>query len=371
MRSKAVRPVPVDYVQKILANPTSPITSGIKSPDGYPQSVEHFVVDDYPELLVAYGQRPKALLIMFPSDDIFQFVISEKNKYATTKTGEDVKMRYCDGATCHIKVETSIKGNRYEAGKDYPCVCAANKLFDIEKPKGELVPCSDFFHFTAWIIGPAGNFVNSQPYRFLSHSPNTRNNIFTTLSTVSQLTAPEDEEVIAQDGICNNGRLLGIMFALTVKMVRDGKKRYPIWSLHPVGNKDALLEAANKRMLPIIKANPFSLNAMRALQSGDTQTLPQLSAGENDQSIGNTAAIKQPPIALELPLDDKPQQTVIESSEKRDKLLHTFCDYEALIGSNFISRVRIVLKRNWDGNRNNLSDDDLRACIQRFREINK
>lgn len=62
-------------VREVVSDPLPPrlgkIKCGIKSPNGYPQSVDYFVATGkYASLFSqAYGDKPKSLLVYFPSDD--------------------------------------------------------------------------------------------------------------------------------------------------------------------------------------------------------------------------------------------------------------------------------------------------------------
>ena len=201
------------FRRRIAVDPRGKITSGRKSDKGYPQSLEYFNVDGFPELAESYGPKPTELTLFFPSDEITDFFDCEFNAYGAKET----KVRSCDGETCIHRINEELNGAKYVAGEATPCVCSQLAADDKKR-------CKYVAYLRAWIVSKkSGKIENHLCYLFQTHSQNSGDNIYSELEKVKYL---------------SHGGLRGITFSLSVKMVSgrtSAQQKFPIWELRAVG----------------------------------------------------------------------------------------------------------------------------------------
>ena len=202
----------VNMKYRVNVDKRGKITSGKKSDKGYPQSLDYFNIDLFPELQTAYGLKPNKLVIFFPSDTITDFFDCNYALY-----GNETKLRSCNGQTCIHRIEETINGVTYKAGEESECVCLA--LPDNDKKK-----CKYSMYLKAFIVDKnVGKVNNPLCYMFHSGSQNSGDNIYSELEKIKGL---------------NMGVLRGVPFGLSVEMVggkSEAKKKFPIWSLQAIG----------------------------------------------------------------------------------------------------------------------------------------
>jgi hypothetical protein len=213
---------------KVSADPRGKIKSGMKNAKGLPQSLDYFNIDKFPDLQAAYGLKPSMLIVFFPTNNITDFFDCNYVLY-----GKETKIRSCDGERCIHRIDEEIGGTKYAAGEESECTCLKHKIGDKDKKR-----CKYHAYFKAYIALPQTGKVDSPMcFLFETGSHNTGENVLSELEKIRVL---------------NNGVLLGVPFALSVKMVsgkESAKTKFPIWTLTPIG----LLSEIRKR------ADQFSL----------------------------------------------------------------------------------------------------------------
>jgi hypothetical protein len=251
------------------------ITSGTKVTNSqgkeHGKSLDHFNVSSFSELVGVYGQKPKTLLLTFINakpEDVFH---TEYNTWGG-KTGRGIKKRSCDGSQCRLNLTQDIAGQKYTPGI-YDCVCDALEL----PPAGpDSERCACYTMMTAMVIDPnSGTVVNHVPYRFETHSRNSSDALWTTLS--------ETYDVYKT--------IKGIVFALRVNMVKsvddDQPRNYPLWKMQRIGTPQQLLDAAESSVIPIDERS----SVVGMLQSGDGAPLDL--DGVTIQSVDEVAVVRQ------------------------------------------------------------------------------
>ncbi|WP_448510665.1 recombination directionality factor [Immundisolibacter sp.] len=218
---------------KIPCNPNGAITSGIKvvserTGKEYPKALDYFVIEDFPELVNSYGQKPKKLVLFFPTNDIAGFLDINYVLYGSNQQ----LIRKCNGETCFHRIDNEIdEKTKFKAGQTTPCICKEYGLSDDHKKK-----CHVFFWMKAFIGDLKLGKVNSPVcYLFKSGSKNSAENIISEINKVLDITG---------------GNLVGIPFGLSVDMVSgstDAQARFPIWTLQVLGSIEQIL-AWNKEV---------------------------------------------------------------------------------------------------------------------------
>ena len=216
------------------------ITSGEKGTSSggkeIPKSLDHFNVSKFPELAEAYGDKPKDLILFFPSDNIADFFDDEYNTYSSANT----KIRSCDGETCIHRIQEEINGATYAAGEATPCVCHTMNPDDKKR-------CKYVAYLRAWvgIPQPSGTprIESHLCYMFMTRSHNSGDSIKSGLKKIELL---------------NHGILRGIPFKLSVHMAAgktNAKEKFPIWSLEAIGTVSeiqrrgqAMIDAQRKQL---------------------------------------------------------------------------------------------------------------------------
>lgn len=234
------------------------ITTGIKKKSEstgkeYPSTTDYFVIDDFPELKVIYGEKPKKLMLVFPTNTIEDFFTADMVLYGSN----NAMIRKCDGDKECIHrideeltltgqldedgnlIETETYKKKYVAGEFTECVC---KLMQekIEKNGKEIRNpklCNCAMYLKAFIIDyRTKKIVSPLCYLFYSGSLNTASNIYSELKKIQTIVG---------------GRIAGLPFGLSVDMVSgktDAKVKYPIWNLQVLGTM-AQLELAAESFL--------------------------------------------------------------------------------------------------------------------------
>lgn len=327
-----------DIKIRISCDMRGKITTGMKSEKGFPMSLDYFDISEFPELRAAYGEKPSKLVLIFPSNNIEDFVFTEYSQWGG-KGKAAVKKRYCDGESCTFNAAGKVNGKTIEPGTSCPCVC---KQFNLT---GEDA-CKCYTSLKAFVVNPnTGKIENHIPYKFESHSVNSSDNVLTEVIKISQMTG---------------GRLMGVPFLMSVTMketLKAGEKRkFPIWSIQAVGKIDNVLAFAEKGFLPVHASNALAISA------GDLETPKALASGSANK-VSNVSASVAPQDA-ELSLD------LQAMSPQREKLLSAFVDHQSNFtdgAPKFKNIITATIKRNWSGNAADLSDDELRACINKVK----
>lgn len=200
---------------RVNADPRGKITTGLKVFNAeknkeLPTSTDYFVVSDFNELVMAYGEKPTKLILFFPSDTIEDFYSSEYSLYGSNQK----KIRTCDGVKCIHRISEVIGKDTFEAGES-ECICES---YDVEKKKR----CNYVMQLKAFICLPSGNVENPNCYFFETHSKNSGDNIYSEIERIKSIF----------------GTLRNIPFELSVKMCNSNSNafsKFPIWNLRAIG----------------------------------------------------------------------------------------------------------------------------------------
>jgi len=299
--------------RRISSDQRGKIKTGIKvkkENKEYPQSLDYFYVNAFPELLDAYGEKPDKLIIVFPSNNIDEFFNTEYNLWAS-KGGSHVKKRYCDSVECTHYISEEIGGQKYSPGEISPCLC-----FDEDGNKTDIenkLRCKSYTSIKAFIIHPQkGTIISPTCYLFETHSDNSSNNIYTEIDKIWHMTG---------------GLLTKIPFVLSVNMVESTvaengeseKRKYPIWHLQAFGTTEQIIEFSNRPMLPTTEKtkielaeetpqieapkeetiSPYTQSVIRARLKGVAELLKQdgiTTPGAFFERYGGTATLKDVPV---------------------------------------------------------------------------
>lgn len=229
------------------------ITTGIKKVSErtgkeYPATTDYFVIDDFTELKEVYGDKPKKLVIVFPTNTIEDFFDANMVLYGSNNQ----MIRKCDGVEClhRIDEDLSLVGRfeedgtiqeaesyqkKYVAGEISECCC---KLMPsvIQKDGKEVKNpklCNVAMYMKAFIVNyKTSKIISPLCYHFYSGSENTASNIYSELSKIQNML---------------NGRIAGLPFGLSMDMVpgkANAKIKYPIWNLQILGTMAQIEQAA-------------------------------------------------------------------------------------------------------------------------------
>jgi len=230
---------------KIACDPRGNISSGHKTEAGYPESLDYFNISKFPELIEAYGEKPTALVLFFPTNRITDFLDCNYQLW-----GKNNKLiRSCDGEKCLHRINEEVNGKKYAAGEETECIC--NQL-----PAEDKKRCRFSGWFKAFVALPRiGKIDNPMPYRFVTGSHHSMENVISELEKMLVL---------------NNGVLIGVPFMLTVKMVSGiDNRKFPIWNLFPIGTLSTIRERGQR--LELSPNDRIKIPESRQLQPKDTE----------------------------------------------------------------------------------------------------
>ena len=214
-----------NYKKRIAVDTRKKITTGYKGKHTtkagkeveIPKKADHFVLHHpetgevyFPELIEFYGEKPKEMFVMFPSDDYSEFFDDNFNLWTSTHN----KRRQCDGETCLHVIDEEVKGTKYKAGTESECICEKFGLRQTEVKEEKAIACSCDMLLKAYILNPENSKVISPTcYMFYSGSINTADNLRSQLERFK--------------------RLSGIPFKLFLKEITRGDKTFVIWDIIP------------------------------------------------------------------------------------------------------------------------------------------
>lgn len=215
------------------------ITTGKKSERGFPQSLDHFDLEGFPELRAVYGERPQELVIVLPTNDITDFFDDSFGSWGK-KGGEAVLRRHCDGESCVHRIEETVGGVAYGRGEVSACVCEG-------LPEGDKQRCAYGAILKAYIANPSGGeYISPICYGFRTGSINSGQSIKSELLKMEFLMRQQSGGV---------ARLAGLPMLLSVRMVGgkdDARTKFPIWNLTAMSfNVPALPQPATREPLAL------------------------------------------------------------------------------------------------------------------------
>lgn len=199
----------------------------------YPASLDYFNIEDFPELLNAYGEKPTRMVVYLPAKDIEDFYFE---KFALYNRANEL-VRSCDGEVCTHRTSEEICGDQYGAGEQGECIC---KLYE-DQECFEKKKCRFVAQLKVLIgVPPDFKVKSTDCYMFETGSINSGINIKSELFKMAQLTG---------------GNIGGLPFAINVRMVSgktNAKMKFPIWdfrSLVDLADLKKRLEAAGAKLL--------------------------------------------------------------------------------------------------------------------------
>ena len=229
------------------------ITNGMKNEQGLPVKLNYFRIDDFPELVKAYGEKPITMLLFCPTDNMKDFFIYEMVKWGKKDGQKDgVRTRTCNGKKVKFHVPFEYKGKKYEAGKEYDCMCTALNLDPNDKEDKKRM-CRADVSLDVFIYCPDVKDLQSPLcYRIQCHSKNSGDEVYSALTHAQKITG---------------GKLFGVPFMLSVRMVQskdDPRQKFPIWQMRVMGLipqlKKLLGQAGSNFIMPHdIEEEPLAL----------------------------------------------------------------------------------------------------------------
>lgn len=236
-----------------MVDPRGKLKTGMKL-NNLPKSLDYFNAEKFPELREAYGEKPAAFVVRFPSDEPIDFFDCNFEHWAGRKADKETGtlIRKCDGEVCLHRINETIAGTTYGAGEESGCVCQTLKEDDKQR-------CKYVAYLKAWVVLPqTGKIENPLCYLFETHSQNSGDAIMSALNDVRILTG---------------GTLRGIPFSLSVKMVsgkEDAKQKFPIWTLLPLGTVTQMREQSQLltgATIPLLSRAPQAIEDIIARES--------------------------------------------------------------------------------------------------------
>ena len=276
------------------------ITTGIPTTEGRGKAVDYFVVDDFPELLAAYGHKPQMLIVYPPSDVLEDFFDDQMCLWGGGKNG--VKVRTCDTVDCVHRVAEEVEGVKYAAGEETLCICLERwrekvdpvtgnpekdpitnlPVMELEYPglpEKHPKKCRYLVNPKFYIgIPPKFSVESLSCYLFETHSINSGEQLKSELLRIQKIT----------------GRMAEVPFKLTVKMAghgTDASKKFPIWHLEVAMNSTQLRAARNlqdgfdPKLLPETAIDPQAVMPVAELTEGPGATDPADPVGYTPEQI--------------------------------------------------------------------------------------
>lgn len=241
----------------------------------YGRGLAYFNVRKYPEIAAVYGEKPNAIFVMIPSNDLNVFLRSEYSQMGKPKDADPnktgIRKLACDGQTCTVKLKSSICGKHFPAGKVMPCVCAQYPEYVGEDR------CVCWTELTAFVVHPqTGVILLPSPVAFSTKSLDNSDQWLTELPKLLTITQGKPQGQYLR---------LQVQWVESIKVVGDEqteKRNYPKLSLQLLGDIASIKRLAARNVLPVDaeQAQEAALllssgvNA-RALTAGDNKSAPQ------------------------------------------------------------------------------------------------
>lgn len=210
----------------------------------YPQGLSYFNVDKYPEIAAAYGDKPTALYVMIPSNDLNVFLRSEYSQMGKPKEADankpGIRKVACDGQTCTVKLATTICGKRFNAGKVMPCVCAQNPDYVGDDR------CICWTELIAFVVHPqTGVILLPSPVAFSTKSLDNSDQWLTELPKLLTITQGKPQGQYLR---------LQVQWVESIKVIGDEqteKRNFPKLSLQLLGDIASIKRLATRNVLPV------------------------------------------------------------------------------------------------------------------------
>lgn len=303
-----------NWKMRVSSDIRGKITTGMKVKKNgkeYPKALDYFNITAFDELIEAYGEKPSKLVIIFPSDNIDEFIQTEYSVWSTSKSGNPWKKRTCDGEVCLHNAPEKLNGTDYIAGEEHECF----RCYDDDCELPERDRCKSYTGFSARVIDPkAGTIISPRPYRFQTNSDNSSDRILSECTNIFN----------------GFGGIAGIPFILSVEMKesqvpgKDGKvekRQFPLWDLQAHGTVAMINMYRERRQLPTREENALILDESKMITSGKEKAL-------NPPAEKDKTASQAPP-AGEVPVC-KACGSELRESDKVTDGYHEVChpDYE-------------------------------------------
>lgn len=282
----------IEHRLKIQTDRRGKISSGKKGPTGLPMKLDYFDVSDFQELVQAYGDKPKALIVVLPSDNIPDFLGDSYTLYGGKPGKDATKIRTCDGNNCVHRIDEQILGEKFTAGEITDCVCKSLGLFETEDKELKKKACRYRAYFKAFVADKSGRVITPLPILFETGSINSGSNIG---STVAQM------QFITSSMTGGKSMIAFLPFIIVVKMVSSAKRAnltFPIWHMYPVGS----MAQIRNRLIEVAKrfggGDALIKEIQSRAESSDRNLIAESSVGVDE--------LDQRPVVDEPPMDEEP-----------------------------------------------------------------
>lgn len=287
----------IEHKMKIQSDQRGKISSGKKNPvNGLPMKLDYFDVSDFAELTQVYGDKPKQLIVVLPSDNPADFLQDSYTLYGGKPGKDATKIRTCDGNNCVHRIDENVGGESFKAGEISDCVCKVLGLFDTEDKELKKKACRYRAYFKAFVADKSGRVITPMPISFETGSINSGSNIG---STVAQM------QFITSSMTGGKSMIAFLPFIITVKMVSSSKKAnltFPIWHLYPVGS----MAQIRNRLLEVAKRFGGGDSLIKEIQGraevSDRNLIAESSVGVDD--IDQRPVVDEPMVDDEAPPED-------------------------------------------------------------------
>lgn len=195
------------------------ITTGKKTEEGYPTTLDHFNVSAFPEVIAAYGEKPESLIVLCPAHSLEEFFDDNFGAWGRN----NALKRQCDGVECVHRIKETVNGIQFEQSEISDCVCQG--MADDSKER-----CGYGMTLKMFISHPDKlEYLTPVCYGFKTGSINSGDTIRSELQKMEFLSRTRNE---------GSPSLAGMPFRLSVRMVSgkdNANKKFPIWSMQAVG----------------------------------------------------------------------------------------------------------------------------------------
>jgi len=237
----------INHKMRLTKDARGAITPGVrveKEGKTYGKGLSYFNVEKYPEIAAAYGEKPTAIFVMIPSNDLNAFLRSEYSQMGKPKDADPnkpgIRKLVCDGQTCTVKLKTDICGKHFPAGKVMPCVCAQYPDYVGEDR------CICWTELIAFVVHPqTGVILLPSPVAFSTKSSDNSDQWLTELPKLLAITQGKPQGQYLR---------LQVQWVESIKVIGDEqteKHNYPKLLMQLVGDIPSIKRLAARNVLPV------------------------------------------------------------------------------------------------------------------------